>query len=142
MAWLSLVHPGSTYLTAIALPMILIGAGQGLAFAPLTSAGISGVQAEDAGAASGLVNTAHQLGSALGLGILVAVSAGAGSSADDATTALTDHVSTALTAGTALLAACLVIVLALIVPVTRTRSTAKQFDQEKGSRDVALVDRG
>lgn len=37
MAWLSLVHPGSTYLTAIALPMILIGAGQGLAFAPLTS---------------------------------------------------------------------------------------------------------
>ena len=79
MAWLSLVHPGSTYLTAIALPMILIGAGQGLAFAPLTSAGISGVQAEDAGAASGLVNTAHQLGSALGLGILVAVSAGAGS---------------------------------------------------------------
>ena len=100
------------------------------------------VQAEDAGAASGLVNTAHQLGSALGLGILVAVSAGAGSSADDATTALTDHVSTALTAGTALLAACLVIVLALIVPATRTRSTAKQFDQEKGSRDVALVDRG
>ena len=54
MAWLSLVHPGSTYLTAIALPMILIGAGQGLAFAPLTSAGISGVQAEDAGAASGI----------------------------------------------------------------------------------------
>lgn len=142
MAWLSLVHPGSTYLTAIALPMILIGAGQGLAFAPLTSAGISGVQAEDAGAASGLVNTAHQLGSALGLGILVAVSAGAGSSADDATTALTDHVSTALTAGTALLAACLVIVLALIVPATRTRSTKKQFEQEKGSRDVALVDRG
>jgi len=142
MAWLSLVHPGSTYLTAIALPMILIGAGQGLAFAPLTSAGISGVKAEDAGAASGLVNTAHQLGSALGLGVLVAVSSGAGSSADDAATALTDHVSTALTAGTALLAACLVIALALIVPSTRTRSPTKQFEPRNGIRDGALVDRG
>ncbi|MFD9679411.1 MFS transporter [Rhodococcus sp. NPDC059969] len=142
MGWLSLVHPNSSYLTAIALPMILIGAGQGLAFAPLTSAGISGVHAEDAGAASGLVNTAHQLGSALGLGILVAVSAGAGSTADDAATALTDHVSTALTTGTVLLAACLVIVLALIVPATRTRSTTQQFEPEKGTRDVALVDRG
>ena len=42
--------------------MVLIGAGQGLAFAPLTAAGIAGVDAADAGAASGLVNTAHQLG--------------------------------------------------------------------------------
>ena len=44
--------------------MVLIGAGQGLAFAPLTSFGIAGVPAEDAGAATGLVNTAHQLGMA------------------------------------------------------------------------------
>ena len=41
--------------------MVLIGAGQGLAFAPLTSFGIR-CPAADAGAASGLVNTAHQLG--------------------------------------------------------------------------------
>ena len=73
MAWLSRVDAGSAYLTAVALPMVLIGAGQGLAFAPLTSAGIAGSTPADAGAASGLVNTAHQLGSALGLGILVAV---------------------------------------------------------------------
>jgi len=47
-------------------PMVLIGAGQGLAFAPLTTFGIAAVRGEDAGAASGLVNTAHQLGMALG----------------------------------------------------------------------------
>jgi hypothetical protein len=32
-----------TYLSAVALPMVLVGAGQGLAFAPLTSAGSAGV---------------------------------------------------------------------------------------------------
>ena len=78
MAWLAQVDPSSSYLTGVALPMVLIGAGQGLAFAPLTSFGIGGVRREDAGAASGLVNTAHQLGMATGLAILVAASAGAG----------------------------------------------------------------
>ena len=125
MTWLSFVHSGSTYLSGVALPMILIGAGQGLAFAPLTAAGIAGVKADDAGAASGLVNTAHQLGSALGLGILVAISAGAGSAAESPKEALTEHVSTALTAGAGLLAGCLVIVLVFIVPQAGKR---KQVD--------------
>jgi Na+/melibiose symporter-like transporter len=38
MAWLSRVDADSSYLTAVALPMLLIGVGQGLAFAPMTSA--------------------------------------------------------------------------------------------------------
>lgn len=124
MAWLSRVGVGSAYLTAVAAPMVLIGAGQGLAFAPLTSAGISGVRSGDAGAASGLVNTAHQLGSALGLGILVAVAATvAGSTNTDA--ALAAHVSTALTAGSVLLALALVVTLVLVLPsgVTAHRLT-------------------
>ena len=52
MAWLAQVDADSAYLTGVALPMVLIGAGQGLAFAPLTSFGIIGVRAADAGAAS------------------------------------------------------------------------------------------
>lgn len=115
MAWLSRVDAGSVYLTAVALPMALIGAGQGLAFAPLTAAGISGVDLADAGAASGLVNTAHQLGSALGLGILVAVSATV-SASTDTVAGLADHISTALTAGAGLLALALVVTLALVLP--------------------------
>jgi len=51
--------------------------GIGAAMTPLTSAGIAGVAPGDAGAASGLVNVAQQLGSSLGLGILVTVFAGA-----------------------------------------------------------------
>jgi hypothetical protein len=63
MGWLSRLDGDSVYLTGVALPMILIGVGQGAALSPLTAAGISGTCSEDAGAASGLVNVAHQLGS-------------------------------------------------------------------------------
>jgi EmrB/QacA subfamily drug resistance transporter len=121
MAWLAQVQVTSPYWTSVAVPMVLIGAGQGLAFAPLTSAGIAGVGARDAGAASGLVNTFHQLGMALGLSVLVAVSASSGHGLTSAAGILTAHVHTALTAGTLLLAASLVAVLSLILP-THLRS--------------------
>ncbi len=119
MAWLAQVAVASSYWTAAALPMVLIGAGQGLAFAPLTSAGIAGVSAADAGAASGLVNTFHQLGMALGLGVLVAVSAGSGRGLTTAAAVLAAHVHTALTAGSVLLAGSLLAVLGLILPAGR-----------------------
>lgn len=111
MAWLAQVEPTSAYLTAVALPMVLIGAGQGLAFAPLTSFGIVDVPAEDAGAASGLVNTAHQLGMATGLAILVGLSASA--------TDLASRISIALTGATGLLALSLVVVATVLVPAQR-----------------------
>jgi EmrB/QacA subfamily drug resistance transporter len=114
MGWLAQVDDHSSYLTGVALPMVLIGAGQGLAFAPLTTFGIAAVRGKDAGAASGLVNTAHQLGMALGLAALVAAAANA--------TPLVSQVSLALTWGTGLLALCLVVVLAVIVPAHQ-RST-------------------
>lgn len=77
LAWLGQAGVESTYWTGVALPMVLIGFGQGLLLAPLTAAGVAGVAHEDAGAASGLVNVAHQLGGALGLALLVLVFANA-----------------------------------------------------------------
>jgi EmrB/QacA subfamily drug resistance transporter len=130
MAWLAQVQLGSSYWSAVALPMVLIGAGQGLAFAPLTSAGIAGVTGDDAGAASGLVNTFHQVGSALGLGILVAVAATAGHGLTTHAAMLTAHVQAALTAGSCLLLVCLLAVASLILPArmdaNRTSSSAYQ----------------
>jgi hypothetical protein len=111
--WLSRLSSGTDYLTGVALPTIPIGAGQGATLSPLTAAGIAGVAGEDAGAASGLVNVAHQLGGSLGLGILVTVFAAAGDG-------LAHRVSTALTVGTGMLALALVLVVALIV---RPRAT-------------------
>jgi EmrB/QacA subfamily drug resistance transporter len=115
-AWLSQAGLSDGYLVALGLPMLLVGAGQGLAFAPLTSFGIVDAPPEDAGAASGLVNTFHQLGMALGLAVLVAVSAGAPD--------LATRFAHALLGGTALLTACLLIVLLVLVPAHRAAARA------------------
>lgn len=66
----------SSYAMDLILPMLFIGFGQGLAMSPLTNLGISAVDREDAGAASGLVNVAHQVGGAFGLSLMVAASSG------------------------------------------------------------------
>lgn len=77
LLWLGQADAHASYLWDVAPPMLLIGLGQGLLLAPLTAAGVAGVTGEDAGAASGLVNVAHQLGGSLGLGVLVLVFASA-----------------------------------------------------------------
>jgi len=53
--------------------LLLFGTGNGLAFVPLTMASLAGVDPQDAGAASGLVNVMQQVGGALGLSVLVTV---------------------------------------------------------------------
>src|SRR5258706_5852469 len=73
MAWLSQLSAGSHSVPAIAVPLVIIGIGVGAAFIPLTASGLAGVAGSDAGAASGLVNVAHQLGGSVGLGVLVSV---------------------------------------------------------------------
>jgi hypothetical protein len=83
MTWLSRLGIGTPYFPGIAVPLVLMGVGMGLALTPLTAAGIAGVKSDDAGAASGLVNTAHQLGGSLGLSILVTVFASASRSVAD-----------------------------------------------------------
>ncbi|WP_084077837.1 MFS transporter [Demequina sp. NBRC 110057] len=123
MLWLSRIGVDSTYVTDVALPMVLIGAGQGLVFAPLTSAGIHGASEADAGAASGLVNTFHQLGMALGLGILVVVGSHAVGAGVSGVEAVAVGASASLAAGTALLLASLVVCAALILPAARREAT-------------------
>jgi EmrB/QacA subfamily drug resistance transporter len=115
MAWLSRAGVSDPYLGSVALPMVLVGAGQGLAFAPLTTAGIAGVAPADAGAASGLVNTAHQLGMALGLAVLSAVAVRAGTGLDGPA-AVAQHVHAALTGSSVLLGVALLVVLVVLVP--------------------------
>jgi len=115
MAWLSRVNADTSYLTGVALPMVLIGIGQGGSLSPLTVAGIEGVAAKDAGAASGVVNVAHQLGGSLGLSILVVVFSAAGSGTLGARELLAHRIASSFTAGAGMLALALVLVFALIV---------------------------
>jgi hypothetical protein len=73
MFWMSRFTPATGYWLGIALPMVMLGVGQGLALSPFTAAGVAHTLGEDAGAASGVVNVMHQLGGSIGLSILVAV---------------------------------------------------------------------
>ena len=77
MFGLSQVTAHTAFTTGIALPMLLIGLGNGAALAPLTISGVADVKPQDMGAASGLVNVAHQLGSTLGLSLLIVLFAAA-----------------------------------------------------------------
>jgi EmrB/QacA subfamily drug resistance transporter len=68
----SQLHAGAS-LPRILVGIVLMGLGSGTAMVPLTTAGLSGVEPADAGAASGLVNVTQQVGAALGLAVLVTV---------------------------------------------------------------------
>jgi EmrB/QacA subfamily drug resistance transporter len=109
LLWLGQADAQSSYWASVAPPMLLIGLGQGLLLAPLTASGVAGVAREDAGAASGLVNVAHQLGGALGLGVLVLVFASDSGTLAHRISAVMDGA--ALLQGLATLASWLLIVL-------------------------------
>jgi EmrB/QacA subfamily drug resistance transporter len=136
MFWLGQITVDSNYWTAVALPMVLIGMGQGLAFAPLTAAGITGVSQSDAGAASGLVNAAHQLGGSLGLGILVAVAAGV-TNGGESVGAVAWEASTALTAGSVLLLLSFIVALVFVVQWKRRAAQSEPAQSEPAQSEPA-----
>jgi EmrB/QacA subfamily drug resistance transporter len=58
------------------LPASLLAAlGMALAYIPATMSGMSGAKPEETGLASGLINTTYQVGSAVGLAVMVALAA-------------------------------------------------------------------
>ena len=73
MAWLSRVSPATGYASGVLGPMMLLGAGLGIVFVPLTSASLAGVAPEDSGAAASMVNVMQQVGGSLGLAALVTI---------------------------------------------------------------------
>ncbi|KRL55879.1 MFS transporter [Furfurilactobacillus rossiae] len=73
MTWMSFFTVSTGYWLGIALPMVVIGVGQGLSLSPFTAAGVAHTDVRDAGAASGVVNVMHQIGGSVGLSILVSV---------------------------------------------------------------------
>ena len=72
--WFSKVPPtGGRFAADVLGPSLLAAVGLGLSFVPVTIAAVTGTRPQDAGLASGLVNTAQQVGGALGLAILATV---------------------------------------------------------------------
>ncbi|MFD9867589.1 MFS transporter [Streptomyces niveus] len=119
---LSRVPVDADYATDL-LPLMLLAAGFGLALPALTSLGMSGAGERDAGLASGLFNTAQQIGMAVGVAVLSTLAAsrsermlaGGASGAE----ALTGGYHLAFGVGAGLLVAAFVVAFAVLRPRTR-----------------------
>jgi EmrB/QacA subfamily drug resistance transporter len=74
LLWFSRVRaPGGSYAADVLGPSLLAAFGLGFAFVPVTIAAVTGTEPQEAGLASGLINTSQQVGGALGLAILATV---------------------------------------------------------------------
>ncbi len=73
-----------SYVADLLPGFLLTGAGLGLAFVPDTISSLTGARGDEAGAASGLINTSQQIGGAVGLAVITTV----------ATTATTSYLRT------------------------------------------------
>lgn len=122
MLWLAQADGYADFFLDVALPMVVIGLGNGAALGPLTVAGVAGVDARDHGAASGVLNAFHQLGGSLGLAVLVVVFAFSGNSSLSGVHLLTRQIDAALLGASALLALSLITALLLVAPADRVRT--------------------
>ncbi len=77
LLWFSRLTPGSSYVTHVLVGEILVSIGMGITFVPMNSTSLFGVEEEDAGVASALVNTTQQVGGALGTALLNTIAASA-----------------------------------------------------------------
>jgi Na+/melibiose symporter-like transporter len=73
LVYFTQISPDGSYLTDLFPGFIILGIGLGFTFVPISIAALAGVTGRDAGLASGLINTAQQIGGALGLAILTTV---------------------------------------------------------------------
>jgi EmrB/QacA subfamily drug resistance transporter len=108
LVYFTQVSVGGSYLGDLLPGFLLVGFGIGFAFVPISIAALAGVQAAEAGLASGLINTSQQIGGALGIAALSTI---ASSRTDDALaggtplpSALVDGFTNAFIAGTVIAA--------------------------------------
>lgn len=77
LAWASTMPAHPAYLSHVLGATVLAGAGISLMLLPITLAATTGIDPRDAGVASGLLNTARQIGGAIGLAALATVASSA-----------------------------------------------------------------
>jgi EmrB/QacA subfamily drug resistance transporter len=129
------VSVGGSYLGDLLPGFLLIAAGLGFSFVPISIAALAGVQPAEAGLASGLFNTSQQVGGALGIAALSAI---ATSTTNDAVAsgtalpnALTDGFELAFIWGAAVAAVGIVVALVLV-----RRSDLEQPVEEEAPEPV------
>ncbi|SFS67536.1 MFS transporter [Paenibacillus sp. BC26] len=124
--WLSFVSADSSFFPDMFFPLIVMGGGAGMIFQPFTTLGLSHVDAKDAGAASGMVNVAHQTGASLGLAVLIAVFEAANRGAAPSIASFAHAISVSIWGSVIFLTASLVVVLILLLPADKTNAARRR----------------
>jgi EmrB/QacA subfamily drug resistance transporter len=115
---LSQISADGSYWSEVLPAMVLVGIGAGLSFPSIMTLAMAGVKPEEAGLASGLVNTTMQVGGALGLAVLATLSTSRTTNlvagGDSTASALTSGYKLAFVIGAGLLLAAFGIALAVL----------------------------
>jgi predicted MFS family arabinose efflux permease len=116
--WFSTISVNTSYWTHLAPAMLVLALGFGLGVMALTQAAVYHVDPDKAGVASALLNSAQQIGVAVGLAVLAGVAATVSARPDyasaDPATALVAGYGTALTVAAGILLAAAVLSLATL----------------------------
>ncbi|MDQ0888557.1 EmrB/QacA subfamily drug resistance transporter [Paenibacillus sp. V4I9] len=115
MSWLSRISLETNFYIGILIPMVILGIGAGIVFIPFTTLGLSKVEPGDAGAASGIVNVAHQIGGSVGLAILATVFGAYNSSGNASKIEFANAISATITGSAFLFVASLAAVTILLL---------------------------
>ena len=128
-----------TYVANVLPPLVLLGFGIGVSFPALMTLAMSGATQQDAGLASGLVNTTAQVGGALGLAVLATLSATRSedliASGHNAAASLTSGYHLAFGIGAVLIVAALAVGLTVLqgeAKATRVRRQAAEGEPAEG----------
>jgi EmrB/QacA subfamily drug resistance transporter len=138
LVYFTQVSVGGSYVGDLLPGFLLIGIGIGFSFVPISIAALAGVEAAEAGLASGLINTSQQIGGALGIAALstIATSQTEGSLAagTELPLALVDGFTAAFVAGVIIAGLGIVAALALI---RRDELEQEQAPEEAPALDLA-----
>lgn len=150
MLWFATLDPDSSYTTHLLSAMFVTALGLGMCFVPMTLGAVTGVADQQTGIASALLNTAQQIGGALGLAVLSTI---ATATADDklpdaarslyrglATNdfALVQRAGAALTHGYTMAFAAAAIMFLAALAVTMTTINARRQRHSEGTAAVHL----
>lgn len=146
MFLLSGITAGSNFWTGVVPGAVLSSLGLGLSVTPVTLAATTGVARHEAGLASGLVNTARQVGGSLGLAVLATAAATRtnllSSHGASTNTALTSGFALGLRIGAGLSAAAIVATLLLPAMARQIGSAAPAATEPATSEPEVVVEMG
>jgi EmrB/QacA subfamily drug resistance transporter len=146
LVWFTGLSVHSSYLAHVLPPEVLVSLGMGMAFVPLSSNALIGVEPKDAGVASALVNATQQVGGSLGTALLNTVAASAATSylashapsVAAAQTAAVHGYTTAFTVSAVLLAGAAVVA-GVLVQGSRRQGDAEAVDADE-AHDVVVLE--